>query len=391
MNKQAAYKVLRDVHDVFKELGVTLYLQLGTALGIVREGDLLDYDKDIDLCILYENVDALIPASTRLIDMGYAVRSLSKPFGRTRILKIDGHHVHCDVWAVMLDGDVRFGLSALRNRGNVVPARLFEDPKTITFRDMNFLLPHPVEEYLVEHYGEGWRVPDPKDTRSRCRVVGYQPGSGMLLRNIDEKRMDGAWNSDPGSTKSSGRYDHFLTHPDYQEKIFKRIAYLLSNRMYGTSTSLLDVGCGRGHFAQYMRTPVYLLEYPFYFGIDGSPSAIDYARKNFAKKVHDATMIDFETARLESFHWTSPPRHFNTILMSGILHCLVRPEFHLQFIEHYRQAFRSSLLVVTDLIRLNSRPLEQTYKKIHHEDVELKIEGLNEARRRRKIEIYELK
>ena len=49
LNKEAAYKILEDVTNILQKYNIFFWLSEGTALGIFRDGDLIDHDDDVDL------------------------------------------------------------------------------------------------------------------------------------------------------------------------------------------------------------------------------------------------------------------------------------------------------------------------------------------------------
>ena len=49
--KEKAKYVLKDVASIFKFLKIDYSLDCGTLLGIVRDGDIIAWDNDIDLCV----------------------------------------------------------------------------------------------------------------------------------------------------------------------------------------------------------------------------------------------------------------------------------------------------------------------------------------------------
>ena len=63
IDKDKCFKILCEIDDLCKKYGVKYYLSEGTALGIYRNGDLIDWDDDIDIGIprnQYEKSELLI-------------------------------------------------------------------------------------------------------------------------------------------------------------------------------------------------------------------------------------------------------------------------------------------------------------------------------------------
>ena len=51
-NKEKGYEILNDIHEISKELGLTIFLTCGTCLSFVRDKDFLDWERDIDIGII---------------------------------------------------------------------------------------------------------------------------------------------------------------------------------------------------------------------------------------------------------------------------------------------------------------------------------------------------
>ena len=49
INKDKCFKIMCEIDDICKKHGVKYYFSEGTALGIYRSGDLIDWDDDVDI------------------------------------------------------------------------------------------------------------------------------------------------------------------------------------------------------------------------------------------------------------------------------------------------------------------------------------------------------
>jgi phosphorylcholine metabolism protein LicD len=49
--KEKAKYVLKDIASIFNFLKIDYSLDCGTLLGVVRDGDIIAWDNDIDLCV----------------------------------------------------------------------------------------------------------------------------------------------------------------------------------------------------------------------------------------------------------------------------------------------------------------------------------------------------
>lgn len=179
-NYAIARRLLLDVVDACNSADVDYALEGGTLLGIVRDGDLIPWDKDVDLTLDSGSVERfktqypalrargwriadhyLMPSDTEAWRRG-ALRSIKirnqkfGRFGRGRIvLDIFIRYRHADHhwWA---------------HRGNVnrVAAEYFDQCGYLEFAGRTLRVPDAHERYLELMFGD-WRTPDPQFNGSR--------------------------------------------------------------------------------------------------------------------------------------------------------------------------------------------------------------------------------
>lgn len=175
MDTQKAKQTFMDIKKVLNKSRVKFWLVDGVALGAVRSGDFIPYDRDIDLRIM-AGCD-LKKLSKAFKDAGFSVLVSinpalygSKPSGlvlRKRNIKTDmclGYFYPPGDKIVVLAG-------APRSNYDVLPASLFMGNHYITFCGTRARIPYPTEEYLTLHYGKDWMVPvkggsEPPDAHS---------------------------------------------------------------------------------------------------------------------------------------------------------------------------------------------------------------------------------
>ena len=212
MNEKAAIEVLGQVKEVLDKHGIKYWLDLGTALGAVRNGKLIPWDHDIDLGFFDDQISKITDASHELYDKGFAI---SKSHFRKKgclicfnyyhqtgnnamrdwiaIKNSGGKLLHCmnhilsipnyeavesgarsitKIFAkmsqflpIILKKQCTRVISVLEPKiGSeiikvVVPSHYFQNLETIPFYEMEFSAPSPVEKYLEYRYGEDWRIP----------------------------------------------------------------------------------------------------------------------------------------------------------------------------------------------------------------------------------------
>lgn len=134
---EVADKVLDEYMGIAEDLGIQTFLLFGVVLGLIRDGTpYIEGDNDIDVGIL-GNFEKL---KIELIKNGFIWKHAWKT--NTHFLK---YNILFDVFSSFHD------------------KRLFQSPKffqsfdKITYKNKEYNVPHPVEEYLKETYND-WRT-----------------------------------------------------------------------------------------------------------------------------------------------------------------------------------------------------------------------------------------
>jgi hypothetical protein len=157
-------RLLRDVSAVFNENGVDYWCDFGTLLGLVRDGNLILGDKDVDLSVLVgekEHVMALAPALAergyRLTDQGGDARKLLRVLdSRTPF--------YVDVYPYEPAGDnLR---SVLNSPAEDLPAALVGKRTRLAAFGASVAAPVELEATLIRRYGPDYRVPRRNDKGS---------------------------------------------------------------------------------------------------------------------------------------------------------------------------------------------------------------------------------
>ncbi len=155
--------VLADCHalaDRMAELGLEVFANSGTLLGIVREGTLLQYDNDIDLGVLLEARDEASAATEwialcdRLIAEGVGVERSSWSGVTLKLNKIGAFGV--DLFPAWIDAAECVYVYP-HTFGNLTREHLLPFSK----HDVTGLrIPADAKAMLASNYGDSWRVPN---------------------------------------------------------------------------------------------------------------------------------------------------------------------------------------------------------------------------------------
>lgn len=164
MDPGAAHLALRDARSQLLGANLPFFLSHGTLLGLMRQGELLPNDKDLDIGMPWE-VDRH-RLLTVMQEGGWHEHLRNQfPLDDTqRQYHIALYHqptgVAMDVWFHQADGDHL--LSGFHWHPHPVQSR----PRRFTIGTLEWSgwawpIPSPPEQYLTDYYGPDWRTPDP--------------------------------------------------------------------------------------------------------------------------------------------------------------------------------------------------------------------------------------
>ncbi len=166
-----ARQTLQDMKRILDNEGIKFWAVDGTALGAMRDGDFIPWDKDMDIRVLAKDWDLKRMSELFKADGFFCKNSLDvKQYGDLssgivlikRGIKIDmciGYYYPPEDVIVVLATRPTVGVS-------VEPAHLFnkDEDYFANIGDIRIRLPNPPSEYLVMNYGKNWKVPN-KDGR----------------------------------------------------------------------------------------------------------------------------------------------------------------------------------------------------------------------------------
>ena len=162
MDVKVAHTALLAFKSAMASIGVPFFLAYGTLLGIVRDGDLLPHDKDMDVGLAWD-----VPRNElikRLITYGFSIPSTTlRATEADRAWQISVVHVETgiaiDLFFFKPDG--RILLSGFNHAGQPLlwSFRAF-GLQTIPFLGEQWAAPSPPEQFLEDIYGKNWRAPD---------------------------------------------------------------------------------------------------------------------------------------------------------------------------------------------------------------------------------------
>ena len=174
MNKSSAKEALLLVKQKLDELKISFWLTDGTLLGAIRENDFISHDSDIDIGIQITDYDPKIIGT--LTKVGFKLRRTHGALDNGYELTFSRREIRVDVFFFYREDDYywhaawyikkRFlGKKILKMLGLVKPKILKYKYdlfvlKKYSFVGAEFNIPEDPIRYLLQKYGENWRVPD---------------------------------------------------------------------------------------------------------------------------------------------------------------------------------------------------------------------------------------
>lgn len=140
--------------DIKEEIdkGLNAFFANGVLLGAYRNNDFIPWDDDIDFDIIedefFNKCDYLKEA---FIKKGYIVY-LNKEYGKAKL------NIYKNLEKVSFDVLFSMNNEYYYRHNWKWPKSLYENKEKITFKDIEFECPSPIENYLEFVYGNDWRV-----------------------------------------------------------------------------------------------------------------------------------------------------------------------------------------------------------------------------------------
>ena len=159
------------------------WLTAGTCLGAMRENNFIAGDPDIDIGMEGQHVRLWKTFIKEFQEAGFALYKEWEYKGKKSELSFKRKGVKLDLFFFFhKDKSYWHGVFGPDDKGrwgknmiflpNVFSASLFSNLREIFFRGKRCFVPFPIDQYLTERYGDGWRKPD-KDYRywKDCRAI----------------------------------------------------------------------------------------------------------------------------------------------------------------------------------------------------------------------------
>lgn len=152
--------ILEYVDSLFKEINIKYWLDYGTLLGAVREGQLIEYDTDIDLGILESDRGKLISLEDRIENDGFYLNKDKKlDFYRIALSKINTLHADIFFWKKREDGTLyrEEYMKKDENKGRDFNEISIRELETRNINNKPYPVPSDPEDFCRFRFGSNWK------------------------------------------------------------------------------------------------------------------------------------------------------------------------------------------------------------------------------------------
>ena len=154
INKDKCFKIMCEIDDICKKHGVRYYFSEGTALGLYRSGDLIDWDDDVDIAMEEEQYNRFLKKCLpELVNRGYY------------LLYSYAYNIKKELLAFLKNGqlidveNIKINEKCISKMGKSCNELLPHIQKLTKKEWRGRMFPVPEESYYVYLYGKNWRIP----------------------------------------------------------------------------------------------------------------------------------------------------------------------------------------------------------------------------------------
>ena len=154
MNKEIMHRNLIDFKDVMDRHNVRFVFIFGTLLGVVRGGDLIDWDNDVDTACFRPDRDRMPGVIEDMRKLGFAIIQYPEVPEHDINFKRNGEKIET-WWFEDKDSEWYYD-ERIRYKKDY-----FNNTDSINFLGRSWEVPSNKEDFLTLTYGSDWRIPDP--------------------------------------------------------------------------------------------------------------------------------------------------------------------------------------------------------------------------------------
>jgi phosphorylcholine metabolism protein LicD len=165
-----AKRMITNIVKILEKNNIRYWIDMGTLLGIIRDGDLIPWDHDVDIAIDGADAEKLLNI-TQNFSPRYRIRSTYdhtgrlpgklrsfriKPLTEKLSLLYGKKELHLDIYIKYKLKNAYYWIDSFTLKK--VASKYYDTLDTITWNNRSFKIPSNVEDYLSARYGD-WRIP----------------------------------------------------------------------------------------------------------------------------------------------------------------------------------------------------------------------------------------
>lgn len=176
IDRDIAFENMEIVVHILREAGIRVSPAYGTLLGVIREGNFIEWDEDIDFFVLSEDKDKLLDALWEMIAKGFElVRELR--CGHLYSVMRNGEYIDFYIMD-RISPEIRTGYGDL-----FMFEKYLTDLVDYNFRGLTISVPREYEECLEFLYGD-WRTPIKYADFEQSRMKIWKMNAKTMLKRM---------------------------------------------------------------------------------------------------------------------------------------------------------------------------------------------------------------
>lgn len=166
------FSMIEVINDALTKANARFFIDCGTLLGIVRNNKLIEYDRDMDFGIWFDESFGPKDLDRVMQELGFKKVSEGQFHGKIEemtygkgVINVDFFN-HTEVgdesWLYVFYRDIERTYPSNKHCSVIIQKRLhISGLKKLTLNGISLNIPENVEPYLASAYTENWRIPDP--------------------------------------------------------------------------------------------------------------------------------------------------------------------------------------------------------------------------------------
>lgn len=185
--RKNALNLLKHFKNTLDSYEIKFWLEFGTLLGAYREHNFITHDCDLDVGVFYKDRLKIYQC---LISAGFTFVHEYRTYGDSKLgfeqtfeylgvtidifyFHIDNNQLYCNSYSIFPNStNEKDGFQVKKIFWNYMGF------SKIQFQNMEFDVPAPIENHLIEHYGKNFMIPNPNfDYKKESLNIFYYPKS----------------------------------------------------------------------------------------------------------------------------------------------------------------------------------------------------------------------